>query len=175
MWNWGYISNRRYLKAGALKCPNCSLPTNTWPLHPYLYPSQPHRHGLFCRSLSGYLGGKRRAFARARETNSTRSRPGDYLTLFVREGNNRVVECCLYMGNTHCIYSFVSFSGFSLLRWQVTPPSLREIWVIPSSCVQPGPSWGPSWSGHWCESAVHEQAGLAASGDRDSTQCPSIA
>src|SRR6185503_12991411 len=69
-------------------------------LHPHLHALEAHVDGLAGRGLGGHLRGERRALARALEAGLARARPADHVPVRVGDGDDRVVEARLHVGDT---------------------------------------------------------------------------
>ena len=93
-----------------------------------LNPTEPHAHGILCRSFGGQLTGKRSRLPAALDADFAMGRPRNDIALDISQSDHRIVEARQYVGNAQSLYllRLLSFL-FGAFSWQAWPSSLVAV------------------------------------------------
>src|SRR5210317_1915666 len=116
MGNRGDVLDHCYRQANSLQGPQSGLATGTGAFDPDLNTTQTVLLGFVCRIFSGHLGSKRSTLTTPSETFRPRCAPRDDVTCYISNGNNRIVECRLNMGNSIRYILFFNLFAYTLAR-----------------------------------------------------------
>lgn len=178
MWHGSYVSNRFDLQTGSLQRRNRRFAPCAKSLNADLDFAHTEFLGLFRGQFRGTLGGERRTLPAPLESSRPCRSPAKYIAVWIGDGDNRIVERSLDVGDAACYRAF-SFPFFRLSHTSL-PRLIRRggFSTMPSRAVPSRPSCprrsyvAPYGCEHWFACAGRAPAGHVGGGSRGNIVCP---